>query len=79
MASPEWREEAIAKKHDRKSFNCGERELNEFLWLYARQSHERGGAKTFVAVDARNGRTVFGYYDSICPRPGDRETRSWPV
>jgi GNAT superfamily N-acetyltransferase len=66
MASPEWREEAVARKHDRKSFDCGERELNEFLWLYARQSHERGGAKTFVAVDARNGRTVFGYY-SLSP------------
>jgi len=66
MALPEWREEAVAKKHDRKSFDCGERELSEFLRLYARQSHERGGAKTFVAVDARNGRTVFGYY-SLSP------------
>ena len=38
MALPEWREEAIAKKHDRKGFDCGERALNDFLHLNARQS-----------------------------------------
>jgi hypothetical protein len=66
MALPAWREEAIAKKHDRKGFNCGERALNDFLHLNARQSHERGGAKTFVAVDAGDGKTVHGYY-SLSP------------
>jgi GNAT superfamily N-acetyltransferase len=66
MASPEWREEAIAKKHDRKSFDCGEHALNDFLHLNARQSHKRGGAKTFVAVDAGDGKTVHGYY-SLSP------------
>jgi GNAT superfamily N-acetyltransferase len=66
MALPEWREEAIAKRHDRKGFDCGERALNDFLHLNARQSHERGGAKTFVAVDAGDGKTVHGYY-SLSP------------
>ena len=66
MALPDWREEAIARKHDRKGFDCGERALNDFLHLNARQSHERGGAKTFVAVDAGDGKTVHGYY-SLSP------------
>jgi GNAT superfamily N-acetyltransferase len=62
---PPWHEEPIAKHHDRKSFDCGDAELNEFLWKYARQSHERGGAKTFVAVDT-DGASVHGYY-SLSP------------
>jgi hypothetical protein len=65
MALPEWREEAIAKKHDRRGFDCGERALNDFLHLNARQSHERGGPKTFVAVDAGDGKTVHGYYSLV--------------
>ena len=66
MALPEWREEAVAKKHARKGFDCGERALNDFLRLNARQSHERGGAKTFVAVDVGDSKTVHGYY-SLSP------------
>jgi len=67
MASlPAWHEEPVTKQHDRKSFDCGDVELNEFLWKYARQSHERGGAKTFVAVDDTDGRIVHGYY-SLSP------------
>lgn len=62
---PPWHEEPIAKHHDRKRFDCGDPELNEFLSKYARQSHERGGAKTFVAADA-DGTSVHGYY-SLSP------------
>jgi len=46
-----WHEEAIAKRHDRARFNCGNEELNQFLHRHARKTHERAGAKTFVAVD----------------------------
>ncbi len=63
---PEWREEAIAKRHDREHFDCRDDALNVFLRNFARQSHERGGSKTFVAVDAAAGKTVFGYY-SLSP------------
>ncbi len=66
MTVPAWREEAISKKHDRKSFDCGEPALNEFLQRYARQSHEAGGAKTFVAVKEADGKTILGYY-SLAP------------
>ncbi len=66
MALPSWHEEPIARKHERKDFDCGQPELNRFLQDYARQSHERGAAKTFLAIDDSNGKTVYGYY-SLSP------------
>ena len=66
MTPPPWHEEPVAKKYDRKSFDCGQSELNEFLRDYARQSHDCGAAKTFVAVDDGDGTTVYGYY-SLSP------------
>lgn len=66
MNLPDWREEPIAKKHDRASFDCGEPALNEFLRRHARQSHDKGAAKTFVAVSQSDGRTILGFY-SLCP------------
>ena len=66
MTPPAWHEEPIAKNHDRQSFDCGQAELNAFLCSHARQSHERGAAKTFLAIDDRDGKTVHGYY-SLSP------------
>jgi len=67
-----WREEAVGKGHDRKAFDCGDTGLNEFLRKYARQSHESGSAKTFVAVrDEAPGR-VLGFY-SLAPASLDYE------
>ncbi len=66
MTIPACHEEPIAKKHDRQGFDCGQPELNEFLRDYARQSHERGAAKTFLAVDDADEKKVYGYY-SLSP------------
>jgi len=62
----DWREEPIGRSHDRKSFDCGSRDLNDYLNRYARQNHESGGAKTFVAVSPAEPARVLGYY-SISP------------
>lgn len=62
----EWREEAIARHHDRSGFDCGSSELNDYLRKYARQNHESGGAKTFIAVPPDEPARVLGYY-SISP------------
>jgi len=62
----EWREEAISRHHDRRDFDCGSPELNEYLRRYARQNHESGGARTFVAVPVSQPTRVIGYY-SISP------------
>jgi len=61
-----WREEAIARRHERHDFDCGSPELNEYLRRYARQNHESGGAKTFVAVLPNEPTRILGYY-SIGP------------
>ena len=57
-----WREEAINRRHDRRNFDCGDAELNEYLRRYARQNHESGGAKTFVGVPPDESARVLGYY-----------------
>ena len=63
---PDWREEAIGRHHDRKRFDCGVAALNAYLRRYARQNHESGGAKTFVAVSPAEPAHVLGHY-SISP------------
>lgn len=64
--SIDWREEPVGRHHDRKSFDCGSPELNEYLERFARQNHESGGAKTFVAVPPAEPARILGYY-SIGP------------
>ena len=66
MTLPAWHEEAITRKHDRKAFDCGDASLNDFLQRYARQSHDLGGAKTFLAIDDADNTTIFGFY-SLAP------------
>jgi hypothetical protein len=62
---PIWHEEPIGKHHDRDTFDCGDEALNQFLHRHARQSHEKGGAKTYLAVSDSNEK-VLGYY-SLSP------------
>ena len=62
----DWREEPIARRHNRQEFDCGVPELNTYLARYARQNHEAGGAKTFVAVSAGETARILGFY-SISP------------
>lgn len=62
----DWREEPIGRSHDRKAFDCGTSELNEYLRRHARQNHEGGGSKSFVAVAPTSPETILGYY-SISP------------
>ena len=62
MTLPNWREEPIAKRHNRKGFDCGQADLNAFLAKYARQAHESGASKTYVAVDDADTATILGFY-----------------
>lgn len=66
MSIPPWHEEPIARQHIRDAFECGDAALNEFLRRYARQAHEQGGAKTFVAVPDDDVKRVLGFY-SVSP------------
>jgi GNAT superfamily N-acetyltransferase len=62
MSLPAWREVAIDKSHDRKGFDCGQPDLNAFLAQHARKAHENSISKTYVALDADDGRTIHGFY-----------------
>lgn len=66
MSVPSWHEEPISRVHDRENFDCGDKQLNEFLQRHARKSHELGGAKTFLAIDDATGMTILGFY-SLAP------------
>ena len=61
-----WHEEPINKRHDRETLDCGEEAMNEFLRRFARKSHELGGAKTFLAIDDADNKTLLGFY-SLSP------------
>ena len=52
--------------HDRDSFDCGDAALNAYLRQHARKSHEQGGAKTFLAINNTDGRSILGFY-SVSP------------
>lgn len=66
MNATRWREEPISRTHDRDAFDCGSAELNIYLRRYARQNHDAGGAKTFLAVPDENPATILGFY-SLSP------------
>lgn len=51
--------EALSTDHDRRSFSCGDQELDTYLRRYARQHAETKVSRTYVAA---SGATVFGYY-----------------
>ena len=62
MTALVWDEAPISKRHDRASFDCGDADLNLYLQKFARQNHESGGAKCFVAVLAAAPTRVLGFY-----------------
>ncbi len=66
MTVPPWHEEPISRQHNRDAFDCGNADLNDFLRRHARQTHEQGGAKTFLAVRDDDATLVLGFY-SLSP------------
>lgn len=57
-----FRIEAIRKDHKRHSFDCGQPFLNHYLQQFARQNHNKGIARAFVAVSDDHQSPVVGYY-----------------
>jgi GNAT superfamily N-acetyltransferase len=62
LSGAHWIEAAIGKSHDRKAFDCGDAALNDYLVRFARQNHDSGGAKTFLACDPANRDRILGFY-----------------
>jgi GNAT superfamily N-acetyltransferase len=57
-----WDEAPIAKRHDRATFDCGDPDLNLYLQKFARQNHESGGAKCFIAAPSDAPARILGFY-----------------
>jgi len=64
--APAWQETPIGKHHDRAAFDCGNPDLNGWLARFARQNHDSGGAKTFVAAPVDASSRILGFY-SLSP------------
>lgn len=54
--------EPIGKDHDRGCFDCGKVFLNDYLRQFARQNAAKGIARAYVAVPAKAGNLIMGYY-----------------
>ena len=52
----------LDRQHDRKSFDCGENSLNQYLHRYANQDIRRRVNRVFVASPPEAPRQVIGYY-----------------
>ena len=52
----------LGKQHDRRSFDCGEPSLNQYLHRYANQDVRRRVNRVFVASPPSNPGQVIGYY-----------------
>ncbi len=62
MAIDYWNFVPLEKKHNRKQFDCGNQELNEYLKRYARQNDKLEINKTFVAIKSDTPLIINGYY-----------------
>jgi GNAT superfamily N-acetyltransferase len=49
-------------RHDRKGFDCGVPELNEYLQRFADQHRRRGVSAAYVLVDSDAPSAILGYY-----------------
>ena len=61
MTAIAWEEAPIGKRHDRAAFDCGDPDLNLYLQKFARQNHESGGAKCFIAAPSDAPARVLGF------------------
>lgn len=57
-----WQQAPLERQHDRAGFDCGDADLNLYLQRYARQNHESGGSKCFVAAPNDAPGRVLGFY-----------------
>jgi GNAT superfamily N-acetyltransferase len=53
------RVEKLRREHAVEGFDCGQEQLNRYLWRYALQNQQAGAAQTYVGIA---GETLVGYY-----------------
>lgn len=72
----QWEIVPLDRSHDRKEFDCNEADLNDYLSRFARQNHENGVARTFVAIDPQQPTRILGYYSLAV---GNLEKANFPA
>lgn len=74
--------EEISRRHDRKAFDCGVLELNNFIQLQARQKAVKHISKTYVACQKDAPNVIAGYYTltgySVISPPEHRDYKNYP-
>lgn len=55
----------LTSQYDRRSFDCGQPPLNEFLQKQARKHAERRVSKTFVLVEEETSTEILGYHTTL--------------
>ena len=74
--------EEITRQHDRKTFDCGVSELNQFLQQQARQKTVKHISKTCVACLDSAPSTIIGYHTltgySVTTPPAHRDYKKYP-
>lgn len=74
--------EEITQQHHRKAFDCGIRELNQFLQQQARQKTVKHISKTYVACRDSAPTTIIGYHTltgySVITPPNHRDYKKYP-
>lgn len=51
--------ELLSKHHNKKAFDCGNDEINQYLWQFASQHHKKGVAKVHILA---NDLDIVGFY-----------------
>ncbi len=54
--------EPISRSHNRRSFDCGIPDLNQYLQNTARQQSEKGISRAFVLVEDNNPSEILGFF-----------------
>lgn len=70
--------ELLANHHDKKSFDCGNVDLNRYLQQYANQHAKKGLSKTHVLTATNNPNQILGFY-SLTVQSFQNEKYGLPV
>ena len=74
--------EEITRQHNRKAFDCGISELNQFLQQQARQKTVKHISQTYVACRDSAPTTIIGYHTltgySVTTPPAHRDYKKYP-
>jgi GNAT superfamily N-acetyltransferase len=74
--------EEISQQHNRKLFDCGVTELNQFLQRQARQKTVKHISKSYVASQKSTPTVIMGYYTltgySVTIPPSHRDYKKYP-